>query len=138
MDRAYSTLVVKASTDDEGTFEGLASTPSFDTQSDIVEPPRRDVHATVAAVVAAPTRRNPIGQVTAARVTDAGIYVKARIQRITEPGKLKDRLDECWLSVKHGLVKGFSIGVHVIESAPLPVQAVANTLSRGRGANAHA
>ena len=42
----------------------------------------------------------PIGHVTHAKVTKAGIEIVAKIARIAEPGRLKDRLDEAWQSIK--------------------------------------
>lgn len=61
----------------------------------------------------------PIGEVFSAKATSEGIYVKARIPKISEPGRLRDRVDEAWQSIKHGLVKGFSIGFKDIESKVL-------------------
>ena len=46
----------------------------------------------------------------AARVTDKGIEVEIHLAQINESGKLKERLDEAWHSIKSGLVKGLSIG----------------------------
>ena len=51
--------------------------------------------------------------------TDAGIRISAQIARSDEPGKLKDRLDEAWQSIKTGLVRGLSIGFKPIETAEI-------------------
>jgi len=118
MDRAYSTLEIKSSHDGEGTFEGLASTPSLDTQGDIMEPAGAQFR-TPLPLLWQHNAREPIGEVISARVTDAGIYVKAKVLRITDPGKLKDRLDEAWQSIRYGLVKGLSIGFTILESEPI-------------------
>jgi HK97 family phage prohead protease len=59
----------------------------------------------------------PIGHVTAAKVSASGIEVTASLVKIDEPGVLKDRLDEAWQSIKAGLVRGFSIGFKPIEEA---------------------
>jgi hypothetical protein len=52
-------------------------------------------------------------------VTDAGIEIEAQIKKIPEPGKLKDRVDEAWQSIKYGLVRGLSIGFKDLESEPI-------------------
>jgi HK97 family phage prohead protease len=57
----------------------------------------------------------PIGHVTHAKVTKAGIEIVAKIARLAEPGRLRDRLDEAWQSIKAGLVQGLSIGFKPIE-----------------------
>src|SRR5690606_2459576 len=52
----------------------------------------------------------PVGRVTKAKVTANGIEFEAEIAKVDEPGRLKDRVDEAWQSVKAGLVPGVSIG----------------------------
>ncbi len=118
MDRAYSVLTIKAAREDERSFEGTASTPALDTQNDIVEP-RGAKFELPLPLLWQHNAAQPIGFVTHARVSDDGIHVKARIHRIDEPGKLKDRLDEAWLSVKTGLVRGLSVGFQVLDAEPL-------------------
>jgi HK97 family phage prohead protease len=54
--------------------------------------------------------KQPIGTAKIDRPTKDGITFEARIPRVSEPGKLKDRLDEVWQSLKAGLVRGASIG----------------------------
>ena len=56
------------------------------------------------------TVHEPIGEVLAATVTPAGIHIRARFAQVPEPGRLRDRLEEAWQSVKAGLVRGLSIG----------------------------
>jgi HK97 family phage prohead protease len=116
--RAYSTLEIKAANDDDGVIEGIASTPSLDSQGDVMEPGGAQFDIPL-PLLWQHNAREPIGQVTSARVTDKGIFVQAKILRIKEAGKLKDRLDEAWQSVKHGLVRGLSIGFRGIEADPI-------------------
>jgi HK97 family phage prohead protease len=54
--------------------------------------------------------RSPIGHVTSAKVTNKGIEVEIHIPEIKEEGKLKDRVDEAYQSLKYALVKGLSVG----------------------------
>lgn len=113
--RAYSTLTVKAaSDDDERTIEGVATTPEPDSYEDIVEPKGAEFVLPL-PLLWQHNSREPVGHVTKAKVTNDGITVVAKFAKITEPGKLKDRLDEAWQSVKSGLVRGLSIGFRAKE-----------------------
>lgn len=116
MTKAYSTLKVKAITDDGDTrtITGIATTPQQDRDNDIMD--------MAGAKFALPMpllwqhkHNQPIGEVTAATVTEEGIEITATIVKIEEEGPLKARLDEAWLSIKSGLVKGLSIGFRLLE-----------------------
>ena len=109
MHRAYALLTVKAADEDERTIEGVATTPEPDSYDDIVEPKGAEF-ALPLPLLWQHNSREPVGHVTKAKVTNEGITVVAKFAKITEPGKLKDRLDEAWQSVKSGLVRGLSIG----------------------------
>lgn len=107
--RAYSLLHLKAVSDDERELTGIASTPTPDRQEDILEP-KGAIFKLPIPLLWQHRSAEPIGEVYAARVTDDGIEIKARIAKVTEPGRLKDRLDEAWQSIKAGLVRGLSVG----------------------------
>lgn len=116
MSKAYSTLKVKAATDDgeTRTITGIASTPKQDRDNDILD--------MVGAKFALPipflwqhNHNEPIGEVTDATVTDDGIEITATIVKIEEDGALKTRTDEAWQSIKSGLVKCLSIGFRPLE-----------------------
>ncbi len=114
--RAYSLLTVKAYDDDLREVTGIATTPSVDRTGDVVEP-RGATFQLPIPMLWQHDSRQPIGHITAAKVTDAGIEIKAKMVKIDDPGKLKDRLDEAWQSIKSGLVRGLSIGFKELESA---------------------
>lgn len=116
MSKAYSTLKVKAVTDDGDTrtITGIASTPKQDRDNDILD--------MVGAKFALPipllwqhNHNQPIGEVTDATVTEDGIEITATIVKIDEDGALKTRTDEAWQSIKSGLVKCLSIGFRPLE-----------------------
>lgn len=114
MNRAYSVLDIKAFDEEARVIEGIASTPTPDRMGDIVEP--------MGAKFALPMpllwqhhHDEPVGHVEFAEPTAKGIPFKARIAKIDEPGKLKDRVDEAWQSVKAGLVRAVSIGFRSLE-----------------------
>ena len=116
MNRAYSILNVKGQTEDDGFVyvEGIASTPTTDRQGDSVDP--------MGAKFAAPMpllwqhdAQKPVGHMTFAQPTKTGIPFKAQIPKVTEPGTLKDRVDEAIQSLKYGLVSAVSIGFRIME-----------------------
>lgn len=114
MDRAYSVLEIKDYNDDERVIEGIASTPSADRMGDVVEP----MGARFSLPMPLLWQHNhdqPVGHVEFAQPTEKGIPFKARLPKIDEPGKLKDRVDEAWQSVKSGLVRAVSIGFRSLE-----------------------
>ncbi|HQR77150.1 MAG TPA: phage major capsid protein, partial [Burkholderiaceae bacterium] len=113
----WSTVEVKSAEDRGGkrTFSGVASTPTTDRMGDIVEPKGAQFKLPL-ALLWQHDASQPIGWVKSARVTDNGIEVQAEMASVDEPGKLKDRLDEAWQSLKSGLVRGLSIGFRAIEA----------------------
>jgi HK97 family phage major capsid protein/HK97 family phage prohead protease len=116
MNRAYSILDIKSVNEDERVIEGVASTPTADRIGDIVDP----MGAKFAVPMPLLWQHNsdqPIGQVTWAKATKGGIPFKAQIASLSEPGTLKDRLDEAWQSIKLGLVRAVSIGFNPIKFA---------------------
>ena len=118
MRRAYSVLEVKTVDDGDGfvRVSGMATTPAADRMGDVVEP--------MGAKFAAPMpllwqhrHSEPVGQVTFADPTDKGIPFEARIPKVAEAGRLKDRVDEAIHSLQYGLVSAVSIGFRAIDGA---------------------
>jgi len=118
MDRAYSTFEVKSVAEDERVIEGIATTPTADRVGDIVEPKGAEFKLPL-PLLWQHNAREPIGHVEHARVTDEGIHIRARVLRTSEPGRLRDRLDEAWQSIKYKLVRGLSIGFQALEREPV-------------------
>jgi uncharacterized protein len=118
MNRAYSTLSVKTVEDTAGRrlFTGIASTPATDRMGDIVEPKGAQFKLPIPLLWQHDSRQ-PIGWITAAKVTDAGIEVHGEVARIEEDGPLKARLTDAWQMLKAKLVRGLSIGFNALESA---------------------
>jgi HK97 family phage major capsid protein/HK97 family phage prohead protease len=114
LSRAFSVLDIKAVDDDQRIVEGVATSLAVDRMGDIVEPNGAEFKLPI-PFLWQHNAREPIGEVFAAKVTAEGIVIKARIAKIDEPGKLKDRLDEAWQSIKNQLVRGLSIGFSSIE-----------------------
>ncbi|MFB6347845.1 HK97 family phage prohead protease [Moraxella sp. ZJ142] len=116
MTKAYSTLTIKSvtDTDDERIITGIASTPNTDRDDDILEPDGVKFSLPI-PLLWQHNHNQPIGEVTAAKITDKGIEITAKIAKIDENGKLKERIDEAWQAVKSGLVKCLSVGFKVKE-----------------------
>jgi HK97 family phage major capsid protein/HK97 family phage prohead protease len=109
MERAYSLLTVKSIDEDQRIITGIATTPTPDRMGDVVEPKGAEFQLPI-PLLWQHKSSEPIGEVFEAKVTNEGIEIKARVQKIEEPGKLKDRIDEAWQSIKYKLVRGLSIG----------------------------
>lgn len=120
MNRAWSTLEVKALDSEQRIIEGIASTPSPDADGDVMEPAGAQFKLPM-PFLWFHNQKEPIGEVFEAAVTSAGIRIKARISKVSEPGKLKDRVDEAWQSIKADppLVRGLSIGWKALDAEPI-------------------
>lgn len=119
INRAYSTLEVKALDEEKRVITGIASTPSPDRMQDVVEPKGAQFKLPI-PFLWQHNHDEPIGHVTEAKVTQKGIEVSVQLTQVEEPGKLKDRLDEAWQSIKSGLVRGLSIGFSAKEFEQIP------------------
>ena len=114
--RAYSVLQIKAVDDEARTFSGIATSPSVDRASDIIDP--LGVKFTNPLPLLWQHKHDqPIGTVEFETPTKDGIRFKAQIPVVPEPGMLKDRTDTAWGEIKHGLVRATSIGFRPIEYA---------------------
>jgi HK97 family phage major capsid protein/HK97 family phage prohead protease len=109
VEKAWATLEIKSVDDDQRIIEGIASTPTPDRMGDIMEPKGAQFTLPLPLLWQHDSRQ-PIGQVTDATVSVDGIRITAKFGLVHEPGRLRDRLDEAWQSVKSGLVRGLSIG----------------------------
>lgn len=114
--RAYSLITVKAVSEDERTFSGVATTPSPDRVGDIIEPLGVTFKNPLPLLLYHDSRA-PVGTVKFDTPTKDGITFTARIPTIVEPGHLKDRVDEAWQSIKARLIRGVSVGFRVLNDA---------------------
>ncbi len=118
MKRAYSLLTVKAFDEDERVITGIATTPTPDRLGDIVDPKGAEFKLPI-PLLSQHDPSKPIGHVTKAKVTSAGIEITAKLVKPEEgaPQSWADRLNEAWADIKSGLVRGLSIGFKPIEEA---------------------
>jgi HK97 family phage prohead protease len=114
--RAFSLLEIKSVNEDRRIIRGVATTPSVDRVGDIVEPDGITFKNPL-PLLWQHQHDKPIGTVKFDTPTADGITFEAEIPVISEPGTLKDRVDEAWQSIKLGLVRAVSIGFRAIEYA---------------------
>lgn len=120
INRAYTELTIKSVDEDRRVIRGMATTPELDRHGDIVDP----MGAKFASVVPLLWQHKhdlPVGQVRFGKPTPEGIPFEAEVARVDEPGKVKDRLDEAWHSVKSKLVRFVSVGMRAAKSALVPL-----------------
>lgn len=107
--RAYSVLTVRNFDPALRTLEGIASTPSPDRMGDIIESTGATFGASLPLLLFHDTRQ-PVGTVTLQAPTPDGIAFRATLPTVAAAGRLRDRIEEAWESVKAGLIRGVSIG----------------------------
>jgi HK97 family phage prohead protease len=114
MNRAYAVLKIKAVDEERRVFSGIASSASTDRMGDIVEP-KGAVFKLPIPLLWQHDSMDPVGWITSAKVTSAGIEVEGEIAKVDEDGYLKRRLTTAWQMLKSQLVRGLSIGFNPLE-----------------------
>jgi HK97 family phage major capsid protein/HK97 family phage prohead protease len=112
--RAYAFWEIKSLDADKRVIEGIATTPTPDRVGDIVEPLGVKFKNPLPLLLFHDNQL-PVGEVKFGKATAAGIPFTASIPDVKEDGRLKERVDEAWQSVKYGLIKGVSIGFSVLK-----------------------
>lgn len=110
MKRAYSIFEVKSIDEATGIIEGIASTPTTDRMGDIVEPKGAQFKLPL-PLLWQHNAKEPIGHVIEAKVTEAGIWIKAQAMLGVLP-----EIDRAFKLIMAKLVRGLSIGFAPIES----------------------
>lgn len=118
MQRAYSLLEVKAVNEEDGFFviSGIATSPSPDRASDVVEPLGARFAKEI-PLLWCHQNDKPVGIASFGKPTKTGIPFTARLPIIKEAGTLKDRVDEAILSIRYKLCAAVSIGFRVLNNA---------------------
>jgi HK97 family phage prohead protease len=116
INRAYSLLEIKAVKEDQRVIRGTATTPTPDRLNDIVEPLGVSFKNPL-PLLWQHRSSEPVGTVKFSKPTKDGIDFEASLPIVEEAGRLKDRIDEAWQSVKLGLVRAVSIGFRAVEYA---------------------
>lgn len=112
--RAVATWVTKSLDDEARTIEGIASSASPDLAGDVLVS-RGAVFSLPLPLLMQHDRRQPIGEVTAAQVSDTEIAIRATVVRDSGLAYV----EEAWKQLKAGLVKGLSIGAQPLKAVPI-------------------
>jgi HK97 family phage major capsid protein/HK97 family phage prohead protease len=109
---AYTHLEVKALDATARTIRGIASTPNPDREGHVFDPlGARFVNPI--PLLLHHDQKQPVGQATLT-ATKAGLLFEATIANVSEPGPLRDRLEDTWQQLQAGLLNKASIGFRVL------------------------
>lgn len=116
MNRAYSLLTERSFSENDKfvIVEGIATTPNPDRVDDEVDPMGAEFQLPMKLLLQH-DHDKPVGNMTFAKPTPKGIPFRAEIPRVTEPGRVKDRVDEAIHSLKYNLISAVSIGFRPLE-----------------------
>jgi HK97 family phage prohead protease len=117
MDRAFSTLELKALDEGKRTFKGIATTMATDRMGDVVESSGAQFKLPL-PLLWQHDSSDPIGWVKSAKVTKNGIEIEGEVASVDD-GPLKERLNKAWQYIKSGIVRGLSIGFNPLESSEI-------------------
>lgn len=111
---AHALLDTKSLSDEKRIISGVASTPKPDRVNDIMVP-EGVKYSLPMPLLFHHDRHAPVGQVLKVSKSSTAISFEAKLPIIGEEGKLKDRVDEAWQSIKSGLIPAVSIGYRIKE-----------------------
>lgn len=112
--RACSTLILRSVDDEARVLEGVASSAKPDLAGDVLEP-RGAVFEVPMPLLMQHDKNRPVGEVTAAKVSDSEIVVRASFAKDSGLAYV----DDAWKQVRAGLVKGLSIGAQPLKAEPI-------------------
>jgi HK97 family phage prohead protease len=97
-------------------IDGVATSGSVDRLGDIVVPEGVKSESDIPLFLYHDSWQT-VGRATLGKAGKGGIPFRAWLPKLTEPGRLKERVDEAIQLVKHRLVTGVSIGFDVLNDA---------------------
>lgn len=110
---AFSLFSTKSfNTEDDKDFivEGIASTPTLDSDLDSLNSLGASFRTLPYPFLLNHNHLEPVGQVIESVATSKGIKVKIRIPYVKESGKLKEQADYAIHCIKYNVISGLSIG----------------------------
>jgi len=114
LNRAFACFEIKQVDEDARVITGWATTPTADRMNDVVEPMGAEYTLPI-PLLWQHRSDEPIGQVTKATITKAGIEIVAKIAK-----GVTAEIDRAWSLIKAGLVPGLSIGFKSLEHEIIP------------------
>jgi uncharacterized protein len=120
--KIFTSLEIKSVDEDQRIVEGWASTGAVDRAGDRLSPfgCEFDLERQPIPFLMDHDSTQAVGEVEAAEVTEKGVFFRARIKKIAEPGRAKDLVDYAFHCLKHGLRKSVSVGFLPLDAEPLP------------------
>lgn len=112
--RAYAAIDVKSLDAERRTFGGIATTPAVDRVGDTIDP-MGVAYRNPLPLLWQHDASKPIGTVRFDAPTKDGVRFTAELPDVQEPGTLRDRIEEAWQSIRHGLVRAVSVGFRPID-----------------------
>ena len=101
---------------EERVIRGIATSSAVDRVGDIVDPAGVRSESDIPLFLYHDSRQT-VGRAKLGKPTKDGIPFEARLPKIAEAGRLKDRVDEAWQMLKYRLITGVSIGFNVLNDA---------------------
>ena len=101
---------------EERVIRGIATSSAVDRVGDIVDPAGVRSESDIPLFLYHDSHQT-VGRAKLGKPTKDGIPFEARLPKVTETGKLKDRVDEAWQMLKYRLITGVSIGFNVLNDA---------------------
>ena len=114
IEKSWSTLELKSVDSEKRIITGVASTPNTDRDGDIVDP-KGAKFSLPFPLLSQHNHDTPIGRVTSAKATDAGIEITAQIAK----GSGLGYVEKSWKQIAAGLVRGLSIGFRPLRAEPI-------------------
>jgi HK97 family phage major capsid protein/HK97 family phage prohead protease len=122
---AYTHLDIKAISDDGCVISGIASTPSIDRNGHTLDPMGARFTNPIPLLLHH-DQKLPVGSVILTATPD-GLAFTAQLPVVTEPGPLKDRIEETKQSLRARLLSKVSVGFRILEGG---AERLANGLLR--------
>lgn len=116
--RAYSLIEVKEIEEagEHYVIKGMATTPSPDRYMDEVDPLGAQFAESI-PLLWQHRADQPVGRTELGKPTKKGIPFTAKIPKVSEPGALRDRIEEAVQSIRYRLVAAVSIGFRIVDNA---------------------
>jgi HK97 family phage major capsid protein len=109
MQQLYATLEIRSFDEERREFEGIANTGCEDSHGTVVEPSGAKFTLPM-PLLFHHDQSTPVGEITSARLVDGKWHVRGYIQKVSDPGFVKDITDRAWHNIKHKLMRGLSVG----------------------------
>ena len=110
----FPEFIWRSADDDDRVIEGVASSVKVDKAGDVLEPKGASYELPMPLLMQH-DRRQPVGKVLSAKVSDQQITVRARVEKDTGLAYVED----AWKQLRAGLVDGLSIGAQPLKAEPI-------------------